>query len=80
MAGVGHNQLTSLVDRIETLNEEIKGLSDDRAVVFAEAKVHGFNTKILREVIRLRKMSRDDLAERSELLAQYGNALGLDLL
>jgi uncharacterized protein (UPF0335 family) len=80
MPGVGHNQLTSLVERIENISEEIKGLSADRSVIFAEAKVLGYNTKVLREVIRLRQMRADDLKERNELLEQYGSVLGLDLL
>lgn len=80
MAGKGDNIIKSLVDRIRNVNEEIKGLQDDRKVIFAEAKVHGINVKVLREAMRIADMDNDARAERSDLLAQYGEALGYDLL
>ncbi len=70
-------QLKSFVERIERLEEEKKGIADDIRDVFAEAKGQGFDTKILRQVIRLRKK---DLAERQEeeaLLDLYLHALGM---
>jgi uncharacterized protein (UPF0335 family) len=80
MATKGHNVLTSLVERIERLEGEKADLADDIRLVYAEGKANGINTKILREVIRLRKLDRDTLAERAALLAEYGSALGMDLL
>lgn len=70
------DQLRQLVMRIERLEEEKKALVEDIKETYGEAKAHGFDTKILRHVIRLRKMDRADLAEQEELLALYMDALG----
>ncbi len=71
------DQLKQLVMRIERLEEEKKALADDVKEVYAEAKGHGFDIKILRQVIRLRKMDKADLAEQNELLDVYMDALGM---
>ncbi|WP_428247657.1 DUF2312 domain-containing protein [Ferrovibrio sp.] len=71
------DQLKQLVMRIERLEEEKKALADDVKEVYAEAKGHGFDVKILRQVIRLRKMDKADLAEQNELLDVYMDALGM---
>jgi uncharacterized protein (UPF0335 family) len=70
-------QLKAIVERIERLEEEKKAIADDIKDVFAEAKANGFDTKILRQVIRIRKQ---DLAEREEqetVLDLYLHALGM---
>jgi uncharacterized protein (UPF0335 family) len=70
-------QLKAIVERIERLEEEKKSISDDIRDVFAEAKANGFDTKVLRQVIRIRKQ---DLAERQEqetVLDLYLHALGM---
>jgi uncharacterized protein (UPF0335 family) len=75
--GIAAGQLRSFVERIERLEEEKKGIADDIRDVFAEAKGSGFDTKVMRQVIRLRKK---DLAERQEeeaLLDLYLHALGM---
>lgn len=71
------DQLRQLVARIERLEEEKKALAEDVKEVYAEAKGHGFDTKILRQVIRLRKIDRAELAEQEELLDLYMGALGM---
>ena len=74
---VASRQLKSFVERIERLEEEKKGIADDIRDVFAEAKGQGFDTKVMRQVIRLRKK---DVAERQEeeaLLDLYLHALGM---
>jgi uncharacterized protein (UPF0335 family) len=74
---VAAQQLRSLIERIERLNEERKTIGDDIKEVFAEAKGNGFDTKIMRKIIALRKK---DLAERQEeeaLLDVYMAALGM---
>jgi len=71
------DQLRQLVARIERLEEEKKALAEDVKEVYAEAKGHGFDTKILRQVVRLRKMDKADLAEQEELLDLYMGALGM---
>jgi uncharacterized protein (UPF0335 family) len=75
-----NDRLRLLIERVERLEEEKKGIADDIRDVYAEAKAVGYDTKIMREVIRLRKMAPDDLRERNALLQVYGEELGLDLL
>ncbi|RZN19482.1 DUF2312 domain-containing protein [Bradyrhizobium sp. Leo121] len=73
-----HNgQLRSIVERIENVNEQIKGLTDDRGDIFAEAKGNGFDVKALRTIIRLRAMSPDDRAAQEAILDTYKQALGM---
>ena len=71
------DQLNQIVARIERLEEEKKALADDIREVYAVAKAHGFDTKILRQVIKLRKMDRAELAEQESLLEIYMDALGM---
>jgi len=85
VSDIGHNssgaeQLRLFIERVERLEEEKKGIADDVKDVFSEAKVMGFDTKIMREIIRLRKLRPDDLRERNALIQTYAEALGLDLL
>lgn len=70
-------RLRLLIERIERLEEEKKGIGDDIKDVYSEAKSAGFDTKILRAVIRLRKMRPDDRAEYQAILDTYMSALGL---
>jgi uncharacterized protein (UPF0335 family) len=71
------DQLRLLIERIERLNEEKKGIQDDIRDVYAEAKASGFDTKILRAVIRLRAMEPHDRQEYQALLETYLSALGI---
>ena len=73
--GIAGDRLRSFVERIERLEEEIKGLSDDKKDIFAEAKGEGFDVKILREVVRLRKQDKDEREEHDSLLDIYLHAL-----
>ncbi|MFN4275132.1 MAG: DUF2312 domain-containing protein [Ferrovibrio sp.] len=73
------DQLNQIVARIERLEEEKKALADDIREVYAEAKAHGFDTKILRQVIKLRKLDRAELAEQESLLEIYMDALGMQI-
>lgn len=75
-----NDRLRLLVERVERLEEEKKGVADDIKDVYSEAKAVGFDAKIMREVIRLRKMAPDDRKERNALLQLYGAELGMDLL
>lgn len=70
-------QLKSFVERIEHLEEEKKGISDDIRDVFAEAKGQGFDTKVMRQVIRLRKKDSAERQEEEALLDLYMHALGM---
>jgi len=73
--GIAGDRLRSLVERIERIEEEIKGLTDDKKDIFMEAKGEGFDVKILREVVRLRKQDKNERDERESLLDIYMHAL-----
>ena len=75
-----NDRLRLLIERIERLEEEKKGVADDIKDVYSEAKAVGYNVKIMREAIRLRRMDPEALQERNALLQIYGAELGLDLL
>lgn len=77
VGGIAGERLRSFIERIERLEEEKKGLQDDIKDIYAEAKGVGFDTKIMRQVIRLRKMEKDDRQEQEALLDLYKAALGM---
>ena len=71
------DQLKAIIERIERLEEEKKTLADDIKEVYSEAKGTGFDTKIMRQVIRMRKLDKADLQEQEAMLDLYLNALGM---
>jgi uncharacterized protein (UPF0335 family) len=71
------DRLRLLIERVERLDEERKGISDDIRDVYAEARAVGYDTKIMRQIVRLRKMNPDDRKEMDMLLDTYRAALGL---
>jgi uncharacterized protein (UPF0335 family) len=76
----GHNsnsRLKAIVERIETVNDQIKDLTTDRGEIFVEAKGNGLDTKALRKIIALRKLSSEDRAAQDQILETYMNALGM---
>ncbi len=77
VVGIAAEQLQQIVMRIERLEEEKKGIADDIKEVYAEAKSNGFDVKILRQVIRLRKMDKAALQEQDALLELYRDALDM---
>jgi uncharacterized protein (UPF0335 family) len=77
-AAVSNDQLRLFMERIERLDEEKKGISDDIRDVFSEAKSQGYDTKIMRQILKLRKMDPHDRAEMEALLDVYKSALGLE--
>ncbi|WAJ26895.1 DUF2312 domain-containing protein [Antarcticirhabdus aurantiaca] len=74
---VAQDQLRSFVERIERLEEEKKTIGDDIKDVYAEAKGNGFDTKVLRTVISLRKQDANERAEQDAILELYLQALGM---
>lgn len=78
VGGIAGEQLRSYIERIERLEEEKAALAADVREVFSEAKGNGFDVKIMRQIIRLRKMDRDDRAEQEELLQLYQHAIGME--
>ena len=77
MANATDDRLRLLIERIERLEEEKKGIADDIRDVYAEAKAVGYDAKIIRKVIQLRAMKPDDRAEMEAVLDTYKAALGL---
>ena len=77
VGGIAADRLRSLIERIERLEEEKKALSGDIRDVFAEAKSAGFDVKIMRSILKLRKMNAADRDEQEFLLDTYRKALDL---
>jgi uncharacterized protein (UPF0335 family) len=71
------DRLRLLIERIERLEEEKKGIADDIKDVYSEAKSAGYDAKIMRQIVRLRKMKSDDRREMDMLLDTYKAALGI---
>lgn len=86
MGRVGHNsgaqsaddRLRLLIERVERLEEEKRGIAGDISDVYAEAKATGYDTKIMKAIVRLRKMRPEDRREMELLLETYKNALGIE--
>ncbi len=71
-------RLKLLIERIERLEEEKKGMADDIRDVYAEAKAVGYDPKVMRKVVSLRKMDNADRREQDDLLEVYKSALGME--
>ena len=74
---VTRDQLRSIIERIERLEEEKKTIADDIRDVYAEAKGNGFDVKALRQIVRLRKQDANERAEAEAVLETYMAALGM---
>ena len=70
-------ELRQLIERIERLEEEKKAISDDISDVYAEAKANGFDTKVLRQVVRMRKQDTSERQEQDAIRDLYLHALGM---
>ena len=77
MAGVPAAQLKAIIERIERLEEEKKALAEDIKDIYAEAKGNGFDVKILRKIIAIRKRDQEELDEEETMLEVYLRALGM---
>ena len=75
--GVAGDHLKSFIERIEHLEEEKKALADDIRDVYSEAKASGFDAKVMRQIVKIRKMDKDDLDEQETLIDIYKRALGM---
>ena len=78
VGGVQGERLIQLIERVERLEEEKAGLADDITEVYAEAKSAGYETKIMRQIVKLRKMDRQKRQEQEEILELYKSAIGLE--
>ena len=74
---VNHVHLRAFVERIERLEEEIKSLNADKADVYGEAKNNGFDVRILKKVVSLRRQDQDKRIEEATILGLYLAALGM---
>lgn len=77
VGGISSNHLRQFIERIERLEEEKSALAEDIREVYGEAKANGFDAKIMRQVIRLRKMDSAERSESEVLLNLYLSALGM---
>ena len=73
---VSAQQLRLFIERIERLEEEKRGIQDDIKDVYLEAKANGFDSKIMRQIVRLRKKTREARMEEEAVLETYLSALG----
>ena len=77
VANISRDHLRSFIERIERLEDEKKALTEDIRAVYSEAKGIGFDIKIMRQIVRLRKMSEYDRVEMEETLSLYKQALDM---
>jgi uncharacterized protein (UPF0335 family) len=75
--GIAADRLRSLVERIERLEEERRALAGDIKDIYAEAKSAGFDVKVMRQIIRLRRQDQAEVEEQESLLDLYKRALGM---
>lgn len=75
---VAADQLRQFIERVERLEEEKKGISEDISDVYLEAKANGYDGKIMRQIVRLRKMQPHDRQEMEAILQTYLAALGME--
>ncbi|MCC1491783.1 DUF2312 domain-containing protein [Cognatishimia sp. F0-27] len=75
--GVAAGELRSFVERYERLEAEKQEIADQQKEVMAEAKGRGYDTKVLRKIVALRKRDKDDIAEEEAVLEMYKAALGM---
>lgn len=71
------DELRSFIERYERLNDEIKDIKDSQKEVMAEAKGRGYDTKVMRKIVSLRKRNRDDIANEEAITEMYMEALGM---
>ena len=77
VGGIVSERLRTIIERIEQLEEEKSALAEDIREIFSEAKAAGFDVKILRQVIRLRKLDNTDRQEQEAMLDLYKRALDM---
>ncbi|AAV94337.1 DUF2312 domain-containing protein [Ruegeria pomeroyi] len=75
--GIAAGELRQFIERIERLEQEKKDIADQQKEVMAEAKARGYDTKVMRKIVALRKRDKDDIAEEEAVLEMYKAALGM---
>ena len=71
------DELRQFIERFERLEMEKKDIADQQKEVMAEAKARGYDTKVMRKIVALRKREQDDIAEEEAVMAMYKEALGM---
>ena len=77
MEQVQKDQLKSVVERIEKLMDDMTSIKADIKAVYKEAKDEGFDTKALKDIVKLRKKDKDEISEQDEIIRLYRNALDM---
>lgn len=75
---VAADELKAIIERVERLDEEIASLNSDKSDLFSEAKANGFNTKIIKRIIAMRRKDHAERKEEEAILELYLEALGMD--
>ena len=75
VVGIAGDRIRSIVERIEHVEEEIRALNEDKKEIFQEAKGNGFDVKVIKEIVRLRKQDKDERDEHESLLDLYFAAM-----
>jgi uncharacterized protein (UPF0335 family) len=78
-SSVSAAELRQFIEKVESLEDEKNEIQNQVKEVLGEAKAQGFDTKVMRQVIRMRKMKKEDLIEQQELLDMYTQALGMQV-
>ena len=76
--GIAAGELRQFIEQFESLEAEKQSIAEQQKEVMAEAKARGYDTKVMRKVIALRKRDKDDIAEEEAVLEMYKSALGMD--
>jgi uncharacterized protein (UPF0335 family) len=74
-AGIAGNRILSFIERVEQIDEELKALTERKKEVFSDARGEGFDVKVLREILRMRKQDEDERDEQESLLDLYLRAI-----
>lgn len=82
MTDTGHNsvnanQLRTIIERVEKLDEELRAINEDKSEIFKEAKGNGFDTKIIKQIISIRRADPEKIREQTAVLEIYLSALGM---
>lgn len=76
--GIARDQLRAFIERIENLEEQKDAINEDTKEVYAAARGSGFDVKVMRQIVRIRKQDRNERAEQEAILSIYLHALGLE--
>ena len=77
--GVAADELRQFIEQYEQLDAEKKDVAEQQKELMAEAKARGYDTKVMKKIIALRKRDKDDIAEENAILEMYGQALGMEI-